>query len=120
MLHFPIHLDLARSVLLALLVSYFSPLAGSASVSSNDLEDRIWRTDCSYDAYRSLLLRNGWKPIGNSCISRPYPEVCYGSGRGAQGTASWLNPRTGERYGITIRGCATKSGYCLMPDIKQQ
>lgn len=98
-----------------------SPLfPGSVSAISNDLEDRIWRTDSSYDAYRSLLIQNGWRPIDNSCISRPYPEVCYGTGRGAQGTASWLNPKTGERYGITIRGCATKSGYCLMPDIKQQ
>ena len=105
---------------MACLVAWVPLLHGSASAYSNDQEDMIWRTDSSYDAYRLLLLKNGWKPIGNSCISRPYPEVCYGSGRGAQGTASWLNPRTGERYGITIRGCATKSGYCLMPDIKQQ
>lgn len=105
---------------MACLVAWIPLLHGSASAYSNDQEDMIWRTDSSYDAYRSLLLKNGWKPIGNSCISRPYPEVCYGNGRYAQGTASWLNPRTGERYGITIRGCATKSGLCLMPDIKQQ
>lgn len=94
----------------------------STQARTEELLNRIWQTDQPYASYRQLLLRAGWRPVSVRCAGRleAYPEVCYGTGRWASGAAQWIDPSTGARYDIGVKGCASRGDLCLMPDIRRQ